>query len=87
MKIIDKVSEQLQAQKFTTDQLAAIEKAVRDNLPAQVYVIAVWFIGAITLLSALGALFLLPDGNEAESVWVAVGAGLGALAGIFSSRD
>lgn len=87
MKLISKVTKVLQNHNFGDDQIAIVAKAISDNFPPRVYFIAVWFIGVITLSMALGAVALLFKGISDEAVWVAIGVGLGALAGIFAGKE
>jgi len=87
MSVIQKIAKELKTVGLTDQQVAKVTQILSDNLPSHVYVIAVWFIGLITAALVIGALALMAKStSNMEPVWVAVGAGLGALAGIFASK-
>ena len=87
MTIIEEIAKKLEAAGLGDAEVAIATKVLSDNLPSRVYLVAVWFIGIITGVLVVGALFLMAKNTaNMEPVWVAVGAGLGALAGIFSSK-
>ncbi len=69
-------------------QLDAASQAIVDKLPSKTYNTAILFLGAVTLLLAIGAV-LLPvfDKEVADALWGALGAGIGGLAGIFMAKD
>lgn len=87
MKLIDKVSAELEAAAFTKSQIAAVERAIANNVPPKTYVVAAYFLGAITAALVLGALVLAGIDRSTDAIWVAVGAGIGGLAGIFAPRE
>lgn len=62
-------------------------KIMEERLPPKTYTAAVWFLGIITIILAGGAIasVVLKTGG-AEGLWGAVGAGVGALAGIFGTK-
>lgn len=87
MKLVEKVSETLKAEGFNDAQIAKVATAIAENFPPRTYIVAVWFLGGITVILVLGALYYLSAGQSTEAIWVAVGAGIGALAGIFSAKE
>ena len=78
----------LEAAGATTDVIATARVSLGKNFPEKAYNLAVVYLGLATILLVLGAVVLLwvekaaPDG-----LWVALGAGIGGLAGIFTSRS
>ncbi len=69
-------------------QIEPASQAVVAHLPSKTYNTAILFLGAVTLLLALGAIGL-PAFNKvvADALWGALGAGIGGLAGIFMAKD
>ncbi len=68
-------------------QLDAASEAIL-NLPDRTYNTAILFLGAVTLLLALGAILLPLFGvTVADALWGALGAGIGGLAGIFMAKS
>lgn len=87
MKLIDKVTEAMRAANFTDEQVATVVTTIAENIPPKTYIIAVWFLGGITALLSLGALILLKSESDLQGLWAALGAGIGALAGIFTAKE
>ena len=85
---LEKLKSTLKAQGVADDRLDAASQAVAATLPPKTYNTAMFFLGAVTLLLAVGAV-LLPayDKIVADALWGALGAGIGGLAGIFMTRD
>lgn len=89
MGLADKVADQLaKIGGFTPDQISQVNVAIANNFPSKTYIIAVCFLGAITLTLAVGAIWLvLNDKENIEALWGVLGAGIGGLAGIFAARE
>jgi hypothetical protein len=85
---ISTVRTTLKDQGVPADRLEAASQAIIDNLPAETYNSAILFLGAVTLLLALGAVLLPAFGKEVvDALWGALGAGIGGLAGIFMAKS
>ncbi len=83
----DAVLRDLDAAGATTEVIETARASLGKNFPEKVYSLAVVYLGIATILLVLGAVVLLWLGKEApDGLWVAVGAGIGALAGIFTGR-
>lgn len=68
--------------------LQKVAEAIDRNFPEKIYTVAVWFLGVATLLLIIGAVMaLLMVKPSSDALWTAIGAGLGALAGIFTARN
>ncbi len=79
----DKISRSLRESGVPEEHVEAAAEAVV-NLPEKTYNTAIYFLGGVTLLLALGAVVLPAFGNQvADALWGALGAGIGGLAGIF----
>ena len=73
---------------FDSQQIGQIRAALAEHLPSRTYLIAVWFLGFVTVILAVGSLYLLTRGPVAsEALWTALGTGIGGLAGVFSARS
>ena len=78
----------LEAAGATTDVIATARVSLGKKFPEKVYNLAVVYLGLATILLVLGAVVLLWLGKAApDGLWVALGAGIGGLAGIFTSRS
>jgi hypothetical protein len=68
----------------------AIEKAVASierNFPTKTYLLAVWFLGIVTMILVVGGVASgLLGKTVPDALWAALGAGIGALAGIFTGK-
>ena len=79
------VAQDLRNQKLDPDVVATVTKAIDENIPKRAYEVAIWFLGISAFVLVSGAvLALFKDKNVSEAYWVAVGAALGALAGLFN---
>jgi hypothetical protein len=63
-------------------------ESIEKNFPRKTYELAVWFLGIATLILILGAVGAMLLGKAtSEALWVAIGTGIGALAGIFTGKS
>ncbi len=85
---ISTVRSTLKDQGVPEAQLEAASQAIIDRFPSKTYNTAILFLGAVTLLLAIGAISLPAfDKEVADALWGALGAGIGGLAGIFMAKD
>ena len=86
-KRINKMLEQLEKNGSTPEQLTSFQKAYYDNMPEEVYIKAVNFLGYVTGVLVLGAVLLLGFNITVnEALWGAIGAGIGGLAGVVTAK-
>ncbi len=84
---INSMLEQLEKNGSTPEQITAFQKAYYDNMPEEVYIKAVNFLGYVTGVLVLGAVLLLCIKiNVTEALWGAIGAGIGGLAGVVTAK-
>lgn len=77
----------LKTKGFGPDDIKKVEKALEESIPKKTYEVAVWFLGISTLILIIGAVVTLLLGKTtSDALWTCVGAGLGALAGIFTGK-
>ena len=68
------------------NQTKEIMERISSTIPPRVYMYAVSFLGAVTVILAIGSIVLASLDGAPEALWTALGAGLGGLAGIFSGN-
>jgi hypothetical protein len=83
----EKVIKVLKDNNASDDIVQAVTVELAKTFPPQVYKTAVWFLGSVTTVLVLGAITLtILNKTPSEALWTAVGAGIGALAGIFTAQ-
>lgn len=84
----DAVIEDIIDAKATPEVIEAALKSLQRNFSERTYYAAVNFLGVATIILVGGAVAsLLLVKPTSEAFWTAVGAGLGALAGIFTAKS
>jgi hypothetical protein len=84
----DAVVEDLKAVTADGVVIKTVQESLKRNFPPKVYIHAVWFLGLATLVLVTGAVAcLLKQKEMSEAMWTAIGAGIGALAGIFTAQN
>ena len=87
MKLKEAVKEDLTAAGVAPDAIAKAVAAIEKNFPTKTYLLAVWFLGIVTMVLVVGGVASSLLGKTApDALWVALGAGIGALAGIFTGK-
>jgi len=68
------------------EEAKKVAEQIASVIPPKVYLYAVMFLGAATMILAIGSIVLASCNGVPEALWAALGAGLGGLAGIFSGN-
>ena len=85
---IEKMDAALKNEGLSDKEIVAVHELLEKMFPTGVYKAAVIFLGWVTVLLAVGAIALIAyTGQSPEALWVALGAGIGGLAGIFAQKD
>jgi hypothetical protein len=73
---------------LSADQLYEFESDLRNALPKDVYKVAIYFLGAVTVLLVVGSIVpAMSEKGAPDAIWAALGAGIGGLAGIFMQQS
>jgi hypothetical protein len=85
---LEKLKANLEVQGFNDPQTKEkILNAIK-GVPEPTYSKAVIFLGAATLIVAVGGILLAAiDKTVPDALWTALGAGIGGLAGIFTGKE
>ena len=82
------VKADLKAVGASTDIVDKVDESIQKNFPKKTYELAVWFLGIATIILILGAVGSSMLGKPtSDALWATVGAGIGALAGIFTGKS
>jgi len=83
----DKLEQNLIGAQLTPEQTEKVKAAVAASLPEKTYNMAVIFLGIATVLLVLGSILLAWVSVVPDSLWGPLGAGIGALAGVFVGKS
>jgi hypothetical protein len=82
------VKADLRAAGASPDIVNKVDETIQKNFPKKTYELAVWFLGIATIILILGAVASSMLGKAtSDALWASVGAGIGALAGIFTGKS